>query len=160
MSEEGTTLKERLAELERVCEDFEKKLQLNKIKLQEVDLEVSRQNLQAMEPTEINIMCMEWAYYSVGVQHELNIANARLNWAESVLNRYLDERSVDQAGFSFSERRAMVVVYDSYAKRLAEFKEKCKMIVDRNMFITSKIDFLIKMAQNLAYSKRGEKNEG
>ena len=157
-TETGTTLKSRLADLERVAADFEKKLQLDKIKIQEVNLEVNRETLLKMDPVDINIMCMEWAAYSLGVQQQLNIATSRFHWAESILSQYMGEHSQDYKGFSYSERCAYCLASDSYAQSVEEFKRKCKLIVDRNMFLTSKIDFLCKMAQNVAYAKRGERN--
>jgi hypothetical protein len=159
-NEAGSTLRERLSDLERVATDFEKRLQLDKIKIQEVDLEINAETISKMDPIDINIMCMEWCYYSLGIQKEINAINARLSWADSILDRYLCEQSVNYPGYGFNERKSAVLANDSYALKLAEFKDKCKMIVDRNTFLTSKIDFLCKLGQNIAYAKRGEKNEG
>ncbi len=113
-----------------------------------------------MDPIDINIMCMEWAGFSLYTQKELNVAIARSNWVESVLERYLGEQSVNYKGYGFLEKKAAVMSADSYAQKLHDFKQKCKLLVDRNSFINTRLEFLIKMGQNLAYSKRGEKNEG
>ena len=159
-TETGPTLKERLDDLEKVVIEFEKKLQLDKIKMVEVDLDVDKETISKMTAVDVNMLCMEWAGFALAVQKELNVATSRFNWADSILNQYLAEQSQNYKGFSYNERCAYVVAADSYAQKVEEFKRKCKMIMDRNWGLTNKIEFMIKMAQGVAYAKRGEKNDG
>lgn len=160
MAEEtGPTLKERLSELEKVAIDFESKLQLNKIQLPEVDLEIRRETLLKMEAMDIAGYCFDLAAYSLFVQRELNMVTSRFHWAEGVLKRYLAENSQNYKGYMYQERCDYCLASDSYAQKIDDFKTKCKLIMDRNSFLTSKIDFMIKIAQSVGYMKRGEKNE-
>jgi len=160
MGEEiGLTLKERLDELEKVVIDYEKKLHLDKIKINEVDLDVKRETMLKMDSIDINAMCAEWAYYSMATQKELNVSTSRYNWAESILDQYLAENSQNYPGYGYKEKCAAVIAADSFARKVEEFKRRCKMVMDRNAYVTSKIDFMIKMAQSVAYLKKGEKNE-
>ena len=159
MSEEGLTLREQLDEIEQVATDFEAKLKLDKIRLPEIDLEIRRETLLKMDSTDINGYCFDLAAYSLFVQRELNMVTSRFYWAEGVLKRYLAENSQNYKGFTYSERCDYCLAADSYAQKVDDFKSKCKLIMDRNSFLSSKIDFMVKIAQSVAYSKRGEKND-
>ena len=148
-------LKSRLEEVEKVYALYEKDTLKFSVSIREVDLDIHRETLMSMDYRDIQGLCFDWAQYNLALTKEINKHQSRYNWAHSNLERVLEKEAPnDLKGFTFQEKKANVLNGNEYAQKLHKLKEKAKLVIDRLNFIPQKIEFLIKIGTDIAYTKK------
>lgn len=144
----------KLADIERLLDEYESKLQLDKISIVKVNLSLTREVLLSMHPTDIDGYRWELAQYMLALQKEINRHSARLAWSEANLKRVLESEADSYPGFKWEEKQANALNSNSYAQKLYQLKVRSKAVVDRLAFIPTKIQFMENICKDIAYTKR------
>ncbi len=147
-------IKRRLEEVESLLDEYDKKLFLNKITIKEIDIETSISNINHMPIEDIHQISLEWGYYALGLQKEINKHKTRKVWTDSNLHKYVIKQSKEQSGYTYEERKDNVINGDEYASSLYDLQTKVTMAIERLSFLVNKIDFLIKIALDIVETKR------
>jgi len=158
--EESTpkSLSQQIQEVDKFIEEINGKLCLNKIKLNECDLDVSRNDLLGMSKSELDGLRWDFGKYMLGLQKQINNYTAKMNWAETNLKTFkeLHANDDDNRGFTWQERCANVLANNEYAKKLEFFRSRSKLLYDQYWGIINRIEFLCKVIDSISYSKRKE----
>lgn len=155
----NATLRDKLAEVEQLLEEYEEKIFLSKVKVIEPPLEVTREELLSMSLEDIDGLRWSLSQYNLALQKELNKHLSRMHWAEANLNRLLDRDANNYQGFGWAERKAACLNADKYAQKLFQLKTQSEMVINRLSFLPGKIEFLVKIAGDIAYTKRRSRND-
>lgn len=153
-NESAEDLAPRLAQIEKLIDEYETKIHISKIKLIEPDLDITKEVLESMHWEDLHLLSWEYAQYTLALQKEINKHQSRYNWADTNLKRFLEREAPNYAGFKWEERQANALAENEYAQRLDKLKIQSKLAIDRLAFLPSKIDFLTKIIQDIAKSKR------
>ena len=149
-----TTFAGRIAEIDRFLDEYNQKLHLDKVKVVDCELDLPRDKLFSMSLDQLDGYRWELAQYVLGLQKELNRQTARMHWAEQNLKRYSEKECSNYDGYLWQERLANVLANDSYAAKLDDFRQKCKLIYDETGFLIGRIEFMAKIAGDIAFAKR------
>jgi hypothetical protein len=152
----GISLAEQVKEIDAFIEQINNKLHLDKIKLNECNLDISRDDLLSMGVSELNGLRWDFGKYMLGLQKQINNYTAKMNWAESNLKRVTEYHAGEQVGYTWQERVANVRVYNEYAQKLDHFRGRSKLLHDQYWGIINRIEFLCKVIDSISYSKRKE----
>lgn len=151
---ENDNIKSHIDDVEKILEEYNKKLYLDRIKLKKVDIDTNVEAIDSMYYEDIYKLCLEWTYYGLGLQKEFNKIKQRLIWTEQNYNKRISILASDEQGYGFEEKKAKVLSKDEYCKKLYDLRTKCMLHLATFDFIINKIDFLCKLGISIADSKK------
>ena len=150
----------KLSDVEKVLEEYEHKIFLDKIKIIEPRIDITREIMLSMHYEDLQGLAWELAQYSLCIAREYNKHQSRFNWAEANLKRYIEKEANNYSGWSWNERQANALNESTYANKLNQLKIRSKLAIDRLSYLPNKIELLSKIAQDIAYTKRRYSNVG
>lgn len=153
---ETDNIKSRIEDVEKILEEYNQKLYLDRIKLKEIDLDYNVSIISSMACEDIYKLCLDLSYYGLGLQKEVNKIKQRMIWTEQNLNKRLSILAAKEQGYGFEEKKAKALSGDEYSQKLYDLKTKCMLHLTSFDFIVNKIDFISKLAMSIAEAKKKE----
>lgn len=153
-TEENESIPDKLAQVEAILSDYEKRIGLSKLTAKEPNLSITREEIMAMHPEDIDGLRWEYSCYALYLEKELGKHRGRYLWSNTNLTNYTNSVCDDYPGFKWEERQSKVLSDSIYAQKLDKLRLNSKMVLERLSFITNKIQFLSDLAGSIAYSKR------
>ena len=121
-------------------------------------LSYTRQQLEALSPTD----CAEVAYvlsqYILFLQREYNKHLARISWANSNIKNIIADKLKQYKG-SYSQQESQAIKENDAARKLSELVLRAQGRADRLQFIANSVKNIRDDVKNLQYVKAGAKNE-
>ena len=156
---ENETVKDKLDVVERLLDEYERGLHLDQFSIKEVDFDGDIQKIKTSLPEDIYNILLDWSYYVVGLQKQLNKHKSRFTWAKSNLNILLIRESPKYNGFNYTERRDQALGDNSFALALYKLMDQSEIAINRLEKLVERIDYMKVTAQELLKNKKYKNRE-
>ncbi len=159
--QESSPLDKRVAEVDKMLEDYEKSLGLPLTTNLTIENEATR--LLSVGQTEIRRMtgleCAESATilfnFAFSLQRATNREQGRINWAERSIMKMIAPRIKMQSAATFEERKLLAIKENDLAEKLSQITNQAQLRADRIAFLSTKVENLARSFGNLQQTKRG-----
>lgn len=161
MATEVESIDIRMGQLEKFLDQYREKFQLNKISVQEVDIQTTVADINKMAPEDIGQKVMEWKLYAMAMQIRINDASCKLQWVEANLNKYLgieQKKMSHNDGFTAKERQWLVLEYDEYAQKLYKLQTDLNIQIKQLEYLPTQVNFLAEVGLKICDNKWRERN--
>ena len=153
---------ERLAELDRILDEYESRLGIPVLTGEDAVtvearriLSIAPQNLRKMSALDTAEAAFVMGQYAHRLQQAINREQARVTWATQSILKIIGNKVKDYRGVSFEERRLQAVRDNDSAIRLEEIRVKAQLRIDRVSFLSGKANDLAKTLLSLKNAKQG-----
>ena len=149
----------RLAEVEKILDDFEKSLGIIPTTNTEETTHIFSMKSEQLRKLSAE-QCGEYAFIlsqqTLYIQHQINRNNQRISWADSNIDAITCGQVNNYGGqyTPFAEKKMMAIKDNGYAKKLLEIKNKAKLVIDRLEYIPARINYMCKTLLELQQTKR------
>jgi hypothetical protein len=159
------TIKERLGQLDRILDDFERPLGISVVGEDEITQEARR--LLQLPPDAVRKFsardCCVAAYvlsqYTHRLQQAINREQCRVTWAENSIRRLIAPRINNYRGYSFEERRLQAIYDDEAAQEYESTRVRSQLRIDRINYLANKTDNMIKSLLSMKNIKGNDTDE-
>ena len=159
------SVEQRLEQLDKALDDFERPLGIPGVSEDEVTKESRR--ILSLSPSVLRkltaIECVEAAFilgqYAHRLQQAVNREQARVDWAEESIKKIIARTINNYKGISYEERKMQAVRDNDAASKLDTIRVKAKLRIDRVSYLANKADNMIKALMSLKNAKSGRSEE-
>lgn len=148
----------KLADLERVLDEFEKGLGLSIEQNPDISyaLNLKREQLSKLSPEECGELAYVLAQQSTSLQKEINKYSQRVSWANTNIDSMICSHIDNYGGrFTTYDNRRMLAIKDNeYTMKLYEVLVQSQRIIDRLSYLPAKISYMSRTLIELQQTKR------
>ena len=148
----------KLADLERVLDEFEKGLGLSIEQNPDISyaLNLKREQLSKLSPEECGELAYVLAQQSTSLQKEINKYSQRGSWANTNIDSMICSHIDNYGGrFTTYDNRIMLAIKDNeYTMKLYEVLVQSQIIIDRLSYLPAKISYMSRTLIELQQTKR------
>lgn len=154
------TSKEEVAEWDRILDEYESSIGLNKYisdTLPEIELNqyltMSRDVLEKLTTEDCGQIAYRLGQFAFHVQRTLNREIARINWAEETLKEVIADDINNYKGYGYVEKSAQAIKHNDRASSLNKIKKFAKQRADRLTYLATSIKNLSDILISIQKSK-------
>jgi hypothetical protein len=163
--ERPKTADERLAELDRILDEYELRLGVPALTGEdEVTTEARRvldlppSELRKMSAIDCGVAAHVMEQFGRRVQQAVNREQARVTWADRSINRIIAKKVNNYKGYSFEERKLQAINDDDAASKLDEIRVKAQLRIDRISYLAARASGQAKTLLSIKNSKQGDRD--
>lgn len=156
------TAKEEINEWDRILDEYENGIGLNKYApdtLPEAELNqyltMSRDALEKLTIEDCGQIAYRLAQFAFHIQRTLNREIARFNWSEETIKETIADEINNYKGYGYIEKSAQAIKHNEKAQAINKIKKYAKQRSDRLTYLASSIknlsDILISIQRAKAY---------
>lgn len=156
------TAKEEINEWDRILDEYENSIGLNKYTsdiLPETELSqylsMSRDTLEKLTIEDCGQIAYRLGQFAFHIQRTLNREIARLNWAEETIKETIADDINNYKGYGYIEKSAQAIKHNEKAQAINKIKKYAKQRSDRLTYLASSIknlsDILISIQRAKGY---------
>ena len=109
--------------------------------------------LSGEECGEISYILQAFAFH---LQKEINKEQARVNWADNLINLKAADLAQQYNGYSYEERKKQAISNDDLLRKLEEIRRYAMTRLDRLSYLPARVAKMADSLEQLQYSKRRE----
>lgn len=154
------TSKEEVAEWDRILDDYESSIGLNKYisdTLPETELNqyltMSRDILEKLTTEDCGQIAYRLGQFAFHVQRTLNREIARINWSEETLKEVIADDINNYKGYGYVEKSSQAIKHNDRAASLNKIKKFAKQRADRLTYLATSIKNLSDILISIQKSK-------
>lgn len=150
------SVKEKLAEVELLLDEYENKSGLPKIKnVEECEcLSWTLDDLKHKANEELDEATYILSQFGFNLQRLINHKLTRVNWADSNLKIVFGQEAQNYNLYSYEGSKNAVIANNEYAFALHDLRTKSQMVVDRLSYLPAKVEFMTKQIVNVLRNRR------
>jgi hypothetical protein len=150
------TLKEKLSDVEKLLDEYEKKIGLPALKdCDEIEcLNWTLDDIKNKTSEQLYDQLFVLSSFSLNIQRVINHKTTRANWAASNLRIVFGAEAQSYPIYSYEGQKNAVIANNEYALRLHELVTNSQAVIDRLSYLPAKIDFMVKQIDSILRNRK------